>query len=208
MAKITIEQLKENSEHWEWFPLEFILGDGYAMQFMFMGYDEKQGLFHYKHGFSKKYLVLSIDNVENDTYTVVKAWMEGKELFIWDEVKEEHKDDTNLYEAPIWMALQDIFMNAENTYGEHPGVPFNDEVRSKINAQLEEQGYNIKTITPDDLEKIDSGELNLDDVLGISDNEEDYVCPDCGGDCSAEEIDEVDNKDVDSSGKVGGRYLN
>ena len=202
MAKFTIDDLKKDVEHWQWFPLEYVLGSGYAMQFMFMDYDEDQGLFFYKHGFTRKYLILSIDNIENSTYTTIKAWMEGCDFFIWEDVKEKFKDDHNLYEAPFWIALQDVLFDAEKTYGSHPGIPFNDEVNSKIHKALKEQGYNIKTVTPEDIEKMNLGEIDAKEFLGIDEEDEVCTCPDCGEPCSEVELEE------EEASKVGGKYLN
>jgi len=211
MAKFTIEQLKEDLEHWEWFPLEFVLGDGYAMQFMFMEYDEEGGLFLYKHGFTRKYLMLSIDNIENDSYTVIKAWLAGCELFTWNKkVKKEHKEDYSLYEVPVWMAMQEVLSDVEKTYGSHPGIPWNEEVSDKIHKALKEQGYNIKTVTPEDMEKIKSGEMEADDLLGDFKkcDDDNYICPDCGENCRKLSEETEESNDEEESGKVGGKYLN
>ena len=125
MKKITIEELKLSVD-WEWFPLEYVLGNGYAMQFRFVDYDEQNGFFMYRNGHTGRDLILSLDNVTDDKHTIIKAWMFGADLYELDsEGWVDQKEDEFLYEVPMWFAMQVVLEAIEPDAVEiYPGIPF------------------------------------------------------------------------------------
>lgn len=139
MKKITIEELKNDLRDWEWFPLEYILGDAFVMQFGFVGYEEDSGMFIYRNGFTGKDLILALDNVKDEKYTVVTSYMFGKDLAELDGEREnEPHEEGGLYEVPVWLALEYCFVGSEDTEGHSPGIPLVPLDEKMYDGELED----------------------------------------------------------------------
>ena len=108
-----------------WVALEKLLGPALLGQFMFMNNDLYQGimLYHYKHGMTRKYLILDKDL---HTYHCLS--------------------DGKCYKCQLADALEHVFKDCE-ILGAIPGQNYDDEFRTKRDEGLRKAGYNVITGT-------------------------------------------------------------